>query len=95
MEDVKKALAVIKAHARKDDAKSYRQLVGLLDKARKKLSDVEEQWENFRAQWANYLDNATKMSTAHRLLRRRREQICPETSRSRSTPFQQVRTQLR
>ena len=64
-DDVKKALAVLEAVSRKEDSKSYRQLVGLLDKARKKLSDIEEQWEEFRKQWTSYLDNATKMWAAH------------------------------
>ena len=64
-EEVKKALAVVEAYNRKDDAKSYRQLVGQLGKARKSLADIEEQWQAFRGQWSAYLDNATKMWTSH------------------------------
>ena len=64
-EDIKKALAIVEANTRKEDAKSYKNLVGLLEKARKKLNDIEEQWETFRGQWSNYLDSATKMWTAH------------------------------
>ena len=64
-EEIKKALAVVDACVRKENSKSYKQLVGLVEKARQKLSDIEEHWETFRNQWANYLDNAQKMWISH------------------------------
>eukprot|EP00435_Cladocopium_sp_Y103_P064835 s146_g26.t1 len=64
-EDIKKALAAVEAVTRKDEAKSYHQLVSATKTAKKKLLDLEEQWEAFRTQWTQYLDKATKMWIAH------------------------------
>lgn len=93
-EEVKKALAVIEAATRKEDAKSYRHQVSLLDKARKKLSDIEEQWEAFRTQWTSYLDNATKMWTAHIESYEEGEHKFSQKRKEAAVHLQQVRTQL-
>ena len=93
-EEIKKALAVIEANSRKDDAKSYKQLIYLLTQARKKLSDVEEQWDSFRTQWTEYLDNATKMWTAHIDSFEEGEQKFSEKRREAALYLQYIRTQL-
>ena len=93
-EEVKKALAVVEAYTRKDDAKSYRQLVGLLDKARKRLADVEEQWQAFRGQWSAYLDNATKMWTSHIESYEEGEGKFAQKRKEATLHLQQVRAQL-
>eukprot|EP00435_Cladocopium_sp_Y103_P058773 s393_g20.t1 len=64
-EDVKKAIQVAEQHARKEDAKTHRSLVDQLQKARKSLGEVEEQWNAFRVQWSTYLDQATKLWKSH------------------------------
>eukprot|EP00435_Cladocopium_sp_Y103_P038082 s2572_g10.t1 len=93
-EDVKKALAAVEAHVRKDDAKSYHQLVSLVKTAKKKLSDIEEQWEAFRSQWTQYLDKATKMWTAHIDSYEEGENKFAEKRKEAATQLQQVRGQL-
>eukprot|EP00435_Cladocopium_sp_Y103_P074222 s126_g47.t1 len=64
-EDVKKAIQVAEQHARKEDSKTHRNLVDQLQKARKSLGEVEEQWNAFRVQWSTYLDQATKLWKSH------------------------------
>ena len=91
---MKKALAVVEASVRREDAKSYKQLVSLLDKARKQLADVEEQWEAFRLQWTSYLDNATKMWTAHIESYEEGENKFAAKRKEAATHLQQVRHQL-
>ena len=93
-EEVKKALAVVEASVRKEDSKNYKQLVGLLEKARKKLSDIEEQWETFRNQWATYLDNAQKMWISHIDSYEEGETKFAQKRREAAETVQQVRAQL-
>lgn len=93
-EEIKKAVAIVEAMTRKEDAKSYKQLVSLLDKARKKLSDIDEQWEAFRSQWSTYLDNAMKMWTAHIDSYEEGENKFAEKRAEAAAHLQQVRTQL-
>ena len=93
-EDVRKALAAVEASVRKEDAKSYKQLVSQLDRARKQLSDIEEQWEAFRFQWTSYLDNATKMWTAHIESYEEGENKFAVKRREAAVHLQQVRQQL-
>lgn len=93
-EEVKKALAVLEASIRKDDAKSYKQLIYLLTQARKKLSDIEEQWDSFRAQWTGYLDTATKMWTSHIDSYEEGETKFSQKRKEAAEHLQQVRTQL-
>ena len=93
-EEVKKALAVLEASIRKDDAKSYKQLIYLLTQARKKLSDIEEQWDAFRSQWTAYLDTATKMWTSHIDSYEEGETKFSQKRKEAAEHLQQVRTQL-
>eukprot|EP00435_Cladocopium_sp_Y103_P058537 s520_g20.t1 len=59
-DDVKKATQVAEQHARKEDAKMQ------LQKARKRLGEVEEQWNAFRVQWFTYyLNQASKLWMSH------------------------------
>jgi len=53
------------ATVRKVDAKTHSQLVSQLNNMRKKLSEIDEQWESYRQQWADYLDKATQMWMSH------------------------------
>eukprot|EP00435_Cladocopium_sp_Y103_P023500 s582_g5.t1 len=93
-EDVKKALAAVEAATRKDEAKSYHQLVSAVKTAKKKLSDVEEQWEAFRTQWTQYLDKATKMWIAHIDSYEEGEKKFTEKHHEAAEHLQQVRGQL-
>lgn len=93
-EEIKIALAVLEASIRKDDAKSYKQLIYLLTQARKKLSDIEEQWDSFRAQWTGYLDTATKMRTSHIDSYEEGETKFSQKRKEAAEHLQQVRTQL-
>ena len=93
-EEVKKALAIVEAQTRKDDAKSYKQLIYMLTQARKKLSDIEDQWDTFRTQWSAYLDNATKMWTAHIDSYEEGETKFYEKRKEAAQYLQQVRAQL-
>ena len=47
------------------DAKSHKQLIDQLKDARKKLSDLDEQWESYRVQWAGYLEKASQLWLSH------------------------------
>ena len=93
-EEVKKALAIVEAQTRKDDAKSYKQLIYTLTQARKKLSDIEDQWDTFRTQWSAYLDNATKMWTAQIDSYEEGETKFYEKRKEAAQYLQQVRAQL-
>ena len=64
-EDIKAVLISAEATLRKEDAKSHKQLVDLLQAARKKLADLDEQWEAYRVQWAAYIDKASRMWLSH------------------------------
>eukprot|EP00435_Cladocopium_sp_Y103_P045276 s1980_g12.t6 len=93
-EEVKKALAAVEANTRKDDAKSYHQLVSSVKTAKKRLLDIEEQWEAFRSQWTQYLDKATKMWTAHIDSYEEGENKFAEKRQEAADHLQQVRGQL-
>jgi dihydrofolate reductase len=64
-EDIKVVLASAEATLRKEDAKSHKQLVDMLKAARKKLAELDEQWEAYRVQWAAYIDKASQMWLSH------------------------------
>ena len=64
-EDIKKVVLATEATVRKVDAKTHSQLVSQLNNMRKKLSEIDEQWESYRQQWADYLDKATQMWMSH------------------------------
>ena len=64
-EDIKKVVMATEATVRKVDAKTHSQLVSQLNNTRKKLSEIDEQWEAYRQQWADYLDKATQMWMSH------------------------------
>eukprot|EP00435_Cladocopium_sp_Y103_P016809 s2841_g4.t1 len=64
-EDVIKSMAKVEANIRKVDSKSHKQLVDQLREARKKLSQLDDQWEAYRVQWANYIDKASQMWLSH------------------------------
>ena len=51
-DDVKKALTIVDQTNRKVESKSYKGLVDLLQKARKKLSEIDDQWNAYRVTWA-------------------------------------------
>ena len=94
-EDIKVVLASAEATLRKEDAKSHKQLVDLLKAARKKLADLDEQWEAYRVQWATYIDKASQMWLSHveafehgeSKFAEKRQNICnkPELDCTRST----------
>ena len=64
-EDIKKVLNATEDQVRKVDAKTHGQLVAQLNTMRKKLNQIDEEWEAYRTQWANYLDKATQMWMSH------------------------------
>ena len=64
-EDIKKVVQATESTVRKVDAKTHSQLVSRLNTMRKKLNEIDEQWEAYRNQWANYLDEASQMWMSH------------------------------
>ena len=64
-EDIKKVVSATEVQVRKVDAKTHGQLVAQLNTMRKKLNQIDEEWEAYRTQWANYLDKATQMWMSH------------------------------
>lgn len=64
-EDIKKVVLATETSVRKVDAKTHSQLVSQLNTMRKKLNEIDEQWEAYRNQWANYLDKASQMWMSH------------------------------
>ena len=64
-EDIKKAVLATEATVRKVYAKTHSQLVSQLNTMRKKLAEIDEQWESYRQQWADYLDKASQMWISH------------------------------
>ena len=64
-EDIKKVVQATESTVRKVDAKTHSQLVSQLNTTRKKLNEIDEQWEAYRNQWANYLDKASQMWMSH------------------------------
>lgn len=59
-EDVMKALHATEEAAQKENTRSYRDLITALGSARKLLADLDQEWEDFRSQWANYMDLVSK-----------------------------------
>ena len=66
----------------------------MLTQARKKLSDIEDQWDTFRTQWSAYLYNATKMWTAQIDSYEEGETKFYEKRKEAAQYLQQVRAQL-
>ena len=64
-DDIKKVVTATEVQVRKVDAKTHGQLVAQLNTTRKKLNQIDEEWEAYRTQWANYLDKATQMWMSH------------------------------
>ena len=64
-EDVQQVVKNAEATLRKADAKSHKQLIDQLKTARKKLSDLDEQWEAYRVQWASYIEKASQLWLSH------------------------------
>jgi hypothetical protein len=64
-EDIQQVLRNAEATLRKADAKSHKQLIDQLKTARKKLSDLDEQWEAYRVQWASYIEKASQLWLSH------------------------------
>ena len=64
-EDIKQVVQATESSVRKMDSKTHGQLVAALNNMRKKLNEIDEQWEAYRNQWANYLDKATQMWMSH------------------------------
>ena len=64
-EDVQQVLRHAEATLRKADAKSHKQLIDQLKTARKRLSDLDEQWEAYRVQWASYIEKASQLWLSH------------------------------
>ena len=64
-EDIKQVVQATESSVRKMDSKTHGQLVSALNNMRKKLNEIDEQWEAYRNQWANYLDKATQMWMSH------------------------------
>ena len=64
-EDVMQVVKNAEATLRKADAKSHKQLIDQLKTVRKKLSDLDEQWEAYRIQWAHYIEKASQLWLSH------------------------------
>lgn len=64
-EDIQQVVKNAEATLRKADAKSHKQLIDQLKTVRKKLSDLDEQWEAYRIQWASYIEKASQLWLSH------------------------------
>ena len=64
-DDIQKVVKNAEVTLRKADAKSHKQLIDQLKDARKKLSNLDEQWEAYRLQWAGYLEKASQLWLSH------------------------------
>ena len=64
-EDVQQVVKNAEATLRKADAKSHKQPIDQLKAARKKLADLDEQWEAYRVQWASYIEKASQLWLSH------------------------------
>ena len=64
-DDVQKIVQATEVKVRKMDSKTHGQLVNQLNNMRKKLMEIDEQWETYRNQWASYLDKASQMWVSH------------------------------
>ena len=59
-EEVMKALHASEEAMQKETTRSYRDLITALGNARKMLSDLDQEWEDYRLQWANYMDTVSR-----------------------------------
>lgn len=59
-EEVVRALHASEEAAQKETTRSYRDLITALGSARKHLADLDQEWEDFRSQWSNYMDLVSK-----------------------------------
>ena len=64
-EDILQLVKNAESTLRKADAKSHKQLIDQLKTVRKKLSDLDEQWEAYRIQWASYIEKASQLWLSH------------------------------
>ena len=64
-EDVQRIVHATEVKFRTMDAKTHGQLVTQLNNMRKKLAEIDEEWETYRSQWATYLDKASQMWVSH------------------------------
>ena len=60
-EEVVKALHASEEAMQKEHTKSYRDLITALGSARKSLTDLDQEWADYRSQWAAYMDSVSKM----------------------------------
>lgn len=60
-EEVVKALNASEEAMQKEHTKSYRDLITALGSARKSLTDLDQEWADYRSQWAAYMDSVSKM----------------------------------
>eukprot|EP00435_Cladocopium_sp_Y103_P015830 s1892_g3.t3 len=93
-EDIKKVVATADQQIRKEDSRSHKQLVDQLRDARKKLTQLDEQWEAYRVQWANYIDKASQMWLSHVETYEEGENKFAEKRREALQHVQQTRTRL-
>ena len=56
-----KALHASEEAMQKEHTKSYRDLITALGSARKSLTDLDQEWADYRSQWAAYMDSVSKM----------------------------------
>ena len=59
-EEVVKALNATEEATQKEQTKSYRDLITALGNARKSLADIDQEWTDYRTQWANYMDTLSR-----------------------------------
>lgn len=60
-EEVVKALNASEEATQKENTKSYRDLITALGNARKSLTDLDQEWSDYRSQWAAYMDSVSQM----------------------------------
>ena len=60
-EDIQRMVQSTEATLHKEDAKTYKQLIDQLKTARRKLSELDQQWEQYRVQWATYMEKASQL----------------------------------
>ena len=59
-DEVMKALHASEEAMQKETTRSYRDLITALGNARKMLNDLDQEWEDYRLQWANYMDTVSR-----------------------------------
>lgn len=60
-DDIQRMVQSTEATLHKEDAKTYKQLIDQLKTARRKLSELDQQWEQYRVQWASYMEKASQL----------------------------------